>query len=73
MKALTTIGRPGQQVAVITRRPTGYFIAHVEGESFPLLNGNSLGSAAHPLKEADVIELAGVQMEFHAPSAAPAS
>jgi len=35
VKALTTIGRPGHQVAVITRRPTGYFIAHVEGEVFP--------------------------------------
>jgi predicted component of type VI protein secretion system len=73
VKALTTIGRPGQQVAVITRRPTGYFIAHVEGDTFPLLNGTSLGSAAHPLKEADVIELAGVQMEFHAPSSTPAA
>jgi hypothetical protein len=67
VKALTTIGRPGHQVAVITRRPTGYFIAHVEGDSFPSVNGNSLGSAAHPLKDKDVIELAGVKMEFSNP------
>ncbi len=64
VKALTTIGRPGYQVAVITRRPTGYFIAHVEGEVFPSVNGANLGSAAHPLKDHDVIELAGVKMEF---------
>ena len=64
VKALTTIGRPGHQVAVITRRPTGYFIAHVEGEQFPSVNGVNLGSAAHPLKNSDVIELAGVRMEF---------
>ena len=64
VKALTTIGRPGHQVAVITRRPTGYFIAHVEGEMFPSVNGVNLGSAAHPLKNTDVIELAGVRMEF---------
>jgi pSer/pThr/pTyr-binding forkhead associated (FHA) protein len=64
VKALTTIGRPGHQVAVITRRPTGYFIAHVEGEVFPTVNGANLGSAAHPLKNKDVIELAGVRMEF---------
>ncbi len=64
VKALTTIGRPGHQVAVITRRPTGYFIAHVEGEVFPTINGVNLGSAAHPLKNNDVIELAGVRMEF---------
>jgi predicted component of type VI protein secretion system len=72
VKALTTIGRPGHQVAVITRRPTGYFIAHVEGEVFPSVNGVNLGSAAHPLKNKDVIELAGVRMEFVNAAAAPA-
>jgi pSer/pThr/pTyr-binding forkhead associated (FHA) protein len=69
VKALTTIGRPGHQVAVITRRPTGYFIAHVEGEVFPTVNGVNLGSAAHPLKDKDIIELAGVKMEFSNPAA----
>ncbi len=68
VKALTTVGRPGHQVAVITRRPTGYFVAHVEGEIFPLVNGHNLGSAAHPLNNGDVIELAGVQMEFSNPA-----
>jgi pSer/pThr/pTyr-binding forkhead associated (FHA) protein len=67
IKALTTVGRPGHQVAVITRRPTGYFVAHVEGEVFPMVNGQNLGSAAHPLHHGDVIELAGVQMEFSNP------
>jgi pSer/pThr/pTyr-binding forkhead associated (FHA) protein len=73
VKALTTIGRPGHQVAVITRRPTGYFIAHVEGDVFPLVNGQNLGSAAHPLKDKDVIELAGVKMEFSNPTPGPAA
>jgi len=72
VKALTTIGRPGHQVAVITRRPTGYFIAHVEGDLFPLVNGHNLGSAAHPLKDKDIIELAGVKMEFSNPAPTPA-
>lgn len=69
VKALTTIGRPGHQVAVITRRPTGYFIAHVEGDIFPTVNGANIGSAAHPLKNGDAIELAGVKMEFVNPPA----
>ena len=73
VKALTTIGRPGHQVAVITRRPTGYFIAHVEGDIFPMVNGHNLGSAAHPLKDKDVIELAGVKMEFTNPTPPPAA
>ncbi len=64
MKALTTLGKPGVQVAVITRRPQGYFITHVEGANFPILNGRLLDAQAHPLGDHDIIELAGVKMEF---------
>ena len=63
-KNLTTLGKPGVQVAVITRRPQGYFITHVEGASFPVVNGKALDAQAHPLKDHDVIELTGVKMEF---------
>ncbi len=63
-KNLTTIGKPGLQVAVITKRPNGYFITHVEGATFPTLNGASLGGTAHPLGDHDMIEIAGVKMEF---------
>jgi len=63
-KNLTTLGKPGVQVAVITRRPQGYFITHVEGASFPVVNGRALDAQAHPLKDHDVIELTGVKMEF---------
>ena len=55
---------PGVQVAVITRRPQGYFITHVEGDGTPLVNGTSIGSAEHALQPADVIELSGTRMEF---------
>jgi hypothetical protein len=65
VKNLTTLGKPGLQVAVLTRRPHGYFITHVEGESFPLVNGQALTNQAHQLNEHDVIELAGVKMEFY--------
>ncbi|MGA9666444.1 MAG: FHA domain-containing protein [Gallionella sp.] len=65
VKNLTTLGKPGLQVAVLTRRPQGFFITHVEGESFPLVNGKALTNQAHQLKEHDVIELAGVKMEFY--------
>jgi predicted component of type VI protein secretion system len=63
-KNLTTLGKPGVQVAVITRRPQGYFIAHVEGASFPIVNGKALDAQAHPLNDHDIVELAGVKMEF---------
>ena len=63
-KSLTTLGKPGVQVAVITRRPQGYFITHVEGSRFPVLNGRTLDTQAHPLADHDVIEIAGIKMEF---------
>ena len=63
-KSLTTLGKPGRQVAVITRRPHGYFITHVEGASFPLVNGNAIDAQARPLRDHDIIEIAGVKMEF---------
>ncbi|MBK7250453.1 MAG: FHA domain-containing protein [Gammaproteobacteria bacterium] len=66
-KALTTLGRPGVQVAAITRRAEGYFIVHVdsgrEGD-FPLVNGSPIGAQARRLHDNDVIQLAGVKMGF---------
>jgi hypothetical protein len=65
VKNLTTLGKPGIQVAVLTRRPHGYFITHVEGASFPSVNGQSLTDKPHQMNDHDVIELAGVKMEFY--------
>jgi hypothetical protein len=64
-KPLTTLGKPGVQVAVIAKRPQGYFITHVEGATFPVVNGKQLDAQAHALSDHDVIELAGVKMEFY--------
>ena len=67
-KALVTLGRPGVQVAVISRRRQGYFLTHIEGaggsKKFPLVNQEPIGPHAQLLKNHDVIELAGVEMEF---------
>jgi pSer/pThr/pTyr-binding forkhead associated (FHA) protein len=63
-KPLTTLGKPGVQVAVLTRRPQGYFITHVEGAQHPSVNGQAIGTAPHALKDHDMIELAGIKMEF---------
>ncbi|MBL8365477.1 MAG: FHA domain-containing protein, partial [Comamonas sp.] len=63
-KVVTTVGKPGVQVASITKRPTGYVFAHVEGSQRPSINGAPLGPDAVPLKHGDTIELAGTQMQF---------
>ena len=63
-KSLTTLGKPGVQVAVIARRPLGYFITHVEGASFPIVNGVALDAQPRKLIDHDIVELAGTKMEF---------
>ena len=67
-KALITLGKPGVQVAVISRRPHGYFLTHIEGDgknaNFPVVNGAPIGAQAYGMKSGDIIELAGIKMEF---------
>jgi len=63
-KVVTTVGKPGVQVASITKRPGGYVLAHVEGALRPSINGVPLVSETAPLSNGDLIELAGTQMQF---------
>ena len=63
-KSLTTLGKPGVQVAVIARRPLGYFITHVEGANFPIINGQAIDTQPRKLIDHDIVELAGTKMEF---------
>ncbi|MGB0955497.1 MAG: FHA domain-containing protein [Panacagrimonas sp.] len=68
-KALTTIGKPGVQVAAITRRADGYYIVHVGGASGskrPHVNGAEIDVQARKLQTGDRIQLAGSEMEFFA-------
>jgi pSer/pThr/pTyr-binding forkhead associated (FHA) protein len=63
-KTLTTIGRPGMQVAAVTHRPQGYCITHVEGDVYPLINGQAISAGSHSIKHGDVIDLSGTHMKF---------
>ncbi len=61
------LGRPGVQVAAITRRAEGYFIVHVDSgkeNDFPQVNGVPIGPQARRLNDNDVVQLAGVKMGF---------
>lgn len=63
-KVVTTIGKPGVAVAAITRRKQGFVVHHVEGAGNPMLNSAPISEAPISLKNGDVIELAGTQMQF---------
>jgi len=64
VKVVTTIGKPGVAVAAITKRLHGFVVAHVEGADRPSLNGAPIGAEPVTLKNGDVLELAGTQMQF---------
>jgi pSer/pThr/pTyr-binding forkhead associated (FHA) protein len=64
VKVVTTIGKPGVAVAAITKRPHGFVVAHVEGGNKPTLNGEAIGAEPVTLKNGDLLELAGTQMQF---------
>ena len=64
VKVVTTIGKPGVAVAAITKRPYGFVVAHVEGANKPTLNGAAIGAEPVTLKNGDLLELAGTQMQF---------
>lgn len=63
-KTLTTLGKPGTQVIVITKRANGYFLSHVEGDEHPSINGNPLHTLSYSLKNKDMLEISGIKMEF---------
>ncbi|MCC5887169.1 MAG: FHA domain-containing protein [Gammaproteobacteria bacterium] len=67
-KALTTLGRPGIQVAAISRRHNGDFIVHVDGgpdnERRPIINGTPIGVKSQLLRDQDIIEIAGVKLQY---------
>lgn len=63
-RVVATFGTPGNLLAVITRRPHGYFITHVEGRHSPRVNRRSVGKRPCALRHGDVIEVADQKLEF---------
>ena len=64
LELLRTFGTPGKQVAVINRRPHGYFITHVEGKKPARVNGKSIGTTPQPLAANDVIQVGDTKLLF---------
>ena len=64
VKVVTTIGKPGVAVAAITKRSLGFVVTHAEGSQPLSLNGAVIGAEPVALKDGDLLELAGTQMQF---------
>lgn len=68
-KSITRLGKPGEQVAAIAKRPQGYFIMHLGGNTAqPVLNGTGVGTQATALKHGDIIEVGKTRMKIMIPS-----
>jgi pSer/pThr/pTyr-binding forkhead associated (FHA) protein len=64
-RVVATFGKPGKELAVVTRRPRGYFITHVEGRRSARVNGQSIGGKeSRLLRHGDIIEVAEEKLEF---------
>ncbi len=64
VKAVTTFGKPGVTVVAVSHRRTGFFVAHLDGDMVPTLNGQPLSPDPVLLSNGDVLELAGTRMLF---------
>lgn len=71
-RVVATFGTPGEQLVLLTRRPPGYFVTHVEGARQPYVNGKPLAAPAQLLRDGDLIDAAGYRLAFRLVSAAPA-
>lgn len=63
-KPVSTLGRPGVQVAAISRQGGAYYISHTDGPTAPLLNGQPTSATPTRLVNGDRIDLAGTPMQF---------
>jgi hypothetical protein len=63
-RVIATFGTRGRALAVVTRRPQGFWLTHVVGREFPRVGGESIGAAPRLLQSGDVIEVDGERLAF---------
>ena len=63
-RALTALGRKGDEYAAVFRRPEGYFIARVDGRP-ARVNGKPVGEDWQRLSAGDVIQVGSEQFELY--------
>ena len=63
-RVVAGFGRPGVSLAVVVRRPQGFFLVHVEGRVRARVNGAAVGEEPCRLRDGDVIDVADERIEF---------
>jgi predicted component of type VI protein secretion system len=62
---MTRIGHSGGECAMVSKRDDGFFLSFLEGSHPPKVNRQVIGDESYRLKEGDIIEVGGTQMQFH--------
>jgi pSer/pThr/pTyr-binding forkhead associated (FHA) protein len=63
-RVVTTFGKAEGDLAVIARRPHGFFVTHVSGRQGTRVNGEPIGDQTRALAVGDVIEVADQRLQF---------
>lgn len=64
VKTVTTFGKPGVALVAISHRRSGYYVALMDGQIVPSLNGLPITTEPQLLSNLDVLELAGSKLLF---------
>ncbi len=72
-RVVTTFGKAGDDVVVITRRPSGFFLSRVEGANSVRINGRPVTDFPYALQGGDEISVAGQLIEFVPVASSPNS
>ncbi|GEM_PF-948187 len=63
-QGLFTVGTPGSELAVISRRANGYFLLHLGGRQVTRLNGKKIQGGGVRLSSGDHIQVGDTRLEF---------
>lgn len=65
-KTVTNLGKTGKRSGTITKTAQGFMLEALnEGEEPPKLNGKPLPAGGSPIKNGDIIEVAGTRLQFY--------
>lgn len=70
-RAMTRLGKSGQESAMIVRREDGYFISHLEGDNSPEVNGKPIADNSQPLRDGDRVRIGRLELHFYTEGDAP--
>jgi len=64
-RTLFTIGQPGGNLAVISRRAHGYFLMHLGGDYITTRNDEPVYGAGVELEHGDIVQVGDIGLEFN--------